>query len=503
MVLLDSGPYTTDRRSFSAGHFYEVQEAPKSIKNWLSETISVGTHSLQIPQPMAQSAARWIGKASEVHEKTVVAQSLNAYIPCSVTQVMDSFQTSLKSDLPRVSSVADAPTLSFSIFCAVKNDAGSNVLTVDRLIIECSPTAMAVPKIRENMALLGLRVNQDGTTSPVDFIHVKVLGTTRFSSDANDTNREAPTYDDYVNILCKGTDEQTKSMRLKLERKWKDFQTKMDNKSMDPPDYRASRFDDSNRSREYQSRNISSYESRVEVSDPKRKREYEVSTRKFEQLQIELFSGVKRLFAGTTRPYAQLASIQGAARQLAEVVPDQLLLNRFYNSLACRPVAVIDLKGIYLLDGLTATRCALVLALHCQVESEPKAAAKGRPNPPVQRNAMLEPSFVDWKEIPKDFIQQARDWIETEDPKNWSPTIPIEPRSPLMPAFSSLYRQLEFDRELREYKTQYDLWQEQESTIKEQWERLAPTRIASWESRKNRALKCCTSMAGLNSAAHG
>jgi len=419
MVLLDSGPYTTDKRLFSTGHIYQVEEATKSIEQWLSGTISVGTHSLQIPQPMVQSAAKWMSKASEVHEKSVVAQSLHAFIPCTLTQVMDSFQNSLQSALPRVLSVADAPSLNFGIMAAVKNEQGSDKLTLERMVIRCSPTAMAVPKIRDQMAMLGLRVNADGTNAPVEFIDIKVLVHTEFQREGDVTNFTAPTYDDYVKVLCKGTDEQINSTRLQLERKWKDFLSRMEAKSQN--------------SQEIEGKSNSQRSNRdSKTSESKRKREYEDSIQKFKQLELELFGGVKQLFSGTTRPYAQLAAIQRAVKKLNEVAPDQSFLPLFYRSLLYKPVVVVDLKGIFIVDGLTATRCAMVLAKHCQVETETNNASKGQKNPRIQQND-LEQEFIDWTEISKDSLQQSRDFIAKEDPKYWKPSFPVEPRNSLMP----------------------------------------------------------------------
>ena len=153
-----------------------------------------------------------------------------------MTKVMDSFQTSLKSDLPRVYSVADTPCLRFVIFAAVKPTDNPEQLTLDRLIIECSPTAIAVPKIRDKMALLGLRVNADGTSSPVEIPNVNVLGGSEFLELASRTDAAAPTYSVYINVLCKGSDEQIDTTRSQLDKKWRDFISQMESSATEIAD---------------------------------------------------------------------------------------------------------------------------------------------------------------------------------------------------------------------------------------------------------------------------
>jgi hypothetical protein len=418
MVLLDSDTYTNDQKLFSAGCIYFADHVSVSVDQWLSAPIAVGDRQLQVPQPMRDAVSKWMAKVSNAHEKSVAAQSLYAFIPCSMTKIMDSFQANLKSNLPRVYSVADAPCLRFGVFGAVKTTDTPNRLTLDRMIVQCSPTAVAVPKIRDKLALLGLRINADGTTSAVEIVQVNVHGGREFRELAERTDASSPNYNDCIEVLCKGSDEQIETTLARVGKKWKDFMSQMESTAVRIEDIGKSNSGRDRESKGSRSKNGSA-----------------PSARKVQQLDKDLRIGVQQLFGGTTHPYAQLMAIHRGVTKMNEGLPD-------YNSqaiyctqcLAKTPVVVIDLKGIAIVDALTATRCAMVLAEHCQIETETdKPLKKGLLESNVIRNPYLQVKYEAWNELPKDSVRAIRDWVTTQDPKNWAPILPLAPRNPRVP----------------------------------------------------------------------
>jgi len=252
----------------------------------------------------------------------------------------------------------------------------------------------------------------------VEIPHVNVLGGSEFLELASRTDASAPTYSDYINVLCKGSDEQIDTTRSQLDKKWRDFISQMESSAGEIADIAKM---ESGRNQDFMGN--------------RGKNGSAPSARKVQQIDNDIRLGVKQLFAGTTHPYAQLAAIHRGAGQMSERLPD-------YNSqsiycLQClekTPVFVIDLKGITIVDALTATRCAMILAEHCQIgiESDKPAKKEGRESE-IVRNQFLQVKYESWSELPKDSIRTIRDWVSVQDPKNWAPILPAEPRNPLIP----------------------------------------------------------------------